>query len=454
MNPADTIAAVSSPPGRSLRGLIRLSGRDAVAITEQLLQPQSEQPRSPCHSVQRLREPNLPVLLTNFAGPRSYTGDDTAELQLPGHPALLERVLRRAFTLGARSAEPGEFTFRAWQNGKLDLLEAEGIAALIAARSDAQLAAARSLHQRDLGRVADQLAATLTDALALVEAGIDFTDQEDVVPIPPEALHAKLETLAAQLNELLRKARSWSALDALPRVVLAGPPSVGKSTLFNALLGRTRAVINAEPGTTRDALEESLEITPGREILLVDLAGLDRQLNTSGGLDHAAQHAAHAAIADADLVLEIVKDPNTPALELNTDQARLRIQTHADQHPSSRNPWSSTVGHPAAVHVSAATGHNLQALRERIADALADLPTVAAGDALTLQPRHADALTETRDALQQAAATIDPDAHALALPELVAGHLRAALDALGTLTGHVDPDAVIGRVFATFCVGK
>ncbi|MEM1099723.1 MAG: GTPase [Planctomycetota bacterium] len=238
MNPADTIAAVSSPPGRSLRGLIRLSGPDAFAITERLVQTVGVDDQAHVVRHVRLIDSNTPGLLTTFPGPRSYTGDDTAELQLPGHPALLERVLRQAFALGARSAEPGEFTFRAWQNGKLDLLEAEGIAALIAARSDAQLAAARSLHQRDLGHVADQLAATLTDALALVEAGIDFTDQEDVVPIPPDALHAKLETLAAQLDELLRGARSWSALEALPRVVLAGPPSVGKSTLFNALLGR------------------------------------------------------------------------------------------------------------------------------------------------------------------------------------------------------------------------
>ncbi|MEM1099724.1 MAG: GTPase [Planctomycetota bacterium] len=207
---------------------------------------------------------------------------------------------------------------------------------------------------------------------------------------------------------------------------------------------------DALPGTTRDALEEVCPLTPDREVLLVDLAGLDADLNASGGLDHAAQQAAQRAIAEADLVVEVVKQADASPLKLTTDQPRLRIQTHADLNPTPTDRPNGL----SVLHVSAITGQNLALLRDQIADALADLPTVAAGDALTLQPRHTDALTETRDAIQHASATINPADRALALPELVAGHLRDALDALGTLTGRVDPDAVIGRVFANFCVGK
>ncbi len=445
MQLGDTIAAVSSPPGRGWRGMIRVAGGEALSVAAALLAKGALSDRRVARCV--LRESAIPVLATLFRGPGSYCGDDTVELQLPGHPALLERVLHACFAAGARSAEPGEFTYRAWRAGKLDLLEAEGVAAMIAARSDAQLDAARQLHGRALGRTADTLAATLTDSLALVEAGIDFTDQEDVVPIAPRDLHERLRVLLAQVRDLLQRSRSWSALDALPRVVLAGPPSTGKSTLFNALLGRERAVTDPLPGTTRDVIEEAWTVAPGREVMLADLAGLD---DAGSALDAEAQRLAQEAIGNADVVLWL-GSPEQPGPGATSDRGPrvITVRSRADLDPA---PASKAQASDA--YVSGTTGEGLDHLRRLVLDRLGTLDTTAAGDALTLQPRHADALRNTGSALHAAADRVHPDAHALADPEWVAMHLRDALDALGTLSGRIDPDTVIGRVFAVFCVGK
>jgi len=237
----DTIVAVSSPPGRSPRGLVRVSGPDTRSVVAQLiLNPVGDAPDSggglaPCVVPwmlcrARLIDPPLPVLLAFFRGPRSYTGQDMAELQCPGHPALLDRVVHAAVASGARLAEPGEFTFRAFLAGKLDLTQAEGVAATIAATSDGQLHAAELLRRGELGRFAGGLVDQLADALALVEAGIDFVDEEGVVPIGPGDLDLRLARVERELHALLSHSRSWGALEALPRIVLVGRPSAGKST--------------------------------------------------------------------------------------------------------------------------------------------------------------------------------------------------------------------------------
>ena len=285
--PTDTIAAVSSPPGRSARGLIRISGPGVSAVLEHLLEDAIAEPRK--LTPVRLKPPHLPpipALLLRFTAPASYTGDDLAELQLPGNAALLDRVLHEVLEVGrasrpspstadgpdgpptspnqgaklARLAEPGEFTFRAYTAGKLDLTRAEGVGATISAVSDSQLAAAGLLRRGELGATAESLVDQIGGLLALVEAGIDFTDQEDVNPIAPGRLDEKLADAEHQLERILANSRSWGAIEALPRAVLVGPPSVGKSTLFNALLGRERAVIDAAPGTTRDVLAEPLRL--------------------------------------------------------------------------------------------------------------------------------------------------------------------------------------------------
>ena len=312
------ILAAASPPGRSPRGLIRLSGpRTHELLNQRLDAPPDNDRLSPDRSALRLarlrfEKFELPTTALLFRGPRSYTGEDAAELQLPGNPALLERVIdsllaaAEASNIDARRAEPGEFTARAFLNGKLDLIEAEGVAATIAARSDAELRAARLLTAGGLGSIAAALAEQLAGALALVEAGIDFTDQEDVVAISPRDLAVRLDLLTSSLGDVLNRAVGAEQLEAIPWVVLVGEPNTGKSTLFNALLGRERAVVSPVAGTTRDVIAEPLHIpTPHgeAEVMLVDLAGL---AESHHAMNVQMQRAAHEAINRAELILRCV----------------------------------------------------------------------------------------------------------------------------------------------------
>ncbi len=452
----DTIVAVSSAPGRSLRGLIRFSGPDTHSILDRLIGGASKLLARRLLTVQ-LKQPSMPVLLTVFFSPNSYTGEDTAELQVPGNPALLDRLLHRAVDAGARLAEPGEFTFRAFLAGKLDLTQAEGVAATINATSEGQLKAAQHLTDGELGNLARELVDDLGTRLALVEAGIDFTDQEDVVPIGPGDLDAHLTRIEARLNNLLSNSRSWGEVQALPRVVLMGAPSAGKSTLFNALLNRTRAVIDAVPGTTRDVLCEPMTLTANNgtqsELMLVDIAGIDPSLTEAAqSLDYQAQSAARDAVNRADLILHII-DPTQsttgPPLA-DTGAPLLRVYTKSDLNDT------PPATHDDTLSLSAVTGHNLDTLRKVIADRLGDLPVSVSADMLALQPRHESTLRAALDQIGQARGQLSSQIAGRAIDdvELIAGQLRGALNDLAALGGQLTPDDVIGKVFATFCVGK
>jgi len=450
LSATDTIVAVSSPPGRSARGLVRLAGPEAFAITNQLIDGLPEVRRTQSRRLQHPGLPALPVLVTIFPGPRSYTGGDVAELQLPGHPALLDRVVHAALSLGARSAEAGEFTFRAYTAGRLDLTEAEGVAATIHAVSDGQLAAAAHLRGGELARFSATHVDQLGNLLALVEAGIDFVDQEDVVPIAPGILAKKLAELERHLEQLLGSSRSWGAVEALPRMVLVGPPSAGKSTLFNALLGRPRAVIDAQPGTTRDVLAEPWQLRDGdAEVMLIDIAGLDA---ADSSLDREVQRQAQDAIRAADLLL-LVGDADPPA---SASCPYLRVQTKCDlsADPSLvRDHHRISLGNEF-LRVSGITGEGLPELQDAIVQQLGQRAVSIQAELLALQPRHESALRETLACLQDAGQHVDPEAAALNEIELVAEAMRHALDQLAGLGGKLTPDDVIGRVFSTFCVGK
>ncbi len=459
--PDDTIVAVSSPPGRSLRGLVRLSGPGVTTILKTIEDPRTARDESARLRLSSIRinptphsagaSRSVPVLIAQYAGPNSYTGQDMAEIQCPGSPALLDRLVGFLIGLGARLAEPGEFTYRAFVAGKLDLTQAEGVHATIAACSDTELRAATQLRSGRLTGSTTDLSDRLANLLALVEAGIDFSDQDDVVAITPEALAQGLAALIAELQKLRTNSRAWGAIEAIPRVVLAGAPSAGKSTLFNALLGRRRAVVDAAPGTTRDLLAEPLTIdgVGGRrvEIMLVDLAGIDTPSDT---LAQQADSAAKRAIETADAVL-LIDDGSRPDQLIATppDAPVIRVRSKCDR--------TGTVETKAGdVSVSAVTGEGLDALRNTIFGRLADRAVSVSAGSLALMPRHESAIDAAMCSLTAADGSIGSQRTGGQLrdPELIAVALREALDHLAGIAGQISADDVIGRVFATFCIGK
>ncbi|MFM9995341.1 MAG: tRNA modification GTPase [Phycisphaerales bacterium] len=454
----DTIVALASPPGRSARAMIRVSGSGTSGLLAAVM---TDPVRMPGAGVGRLRlgPGPLPVLLAIYAAPRSYTGEDSAEVLLPGNPLLVERVVARLLEFpGARAAEPGEFTARAYLNGKLSLDRAEGVAATIAAATDAQLAAARSLLEGSTGAAYRAWAEELATLLALVEAGIDFTDQEDVTPIAAGALRERLDALSTAIGAFLGSAHGGEARSELPRVVLAGEPNAGKSTLFNALLDRRRAVVSPIAGTTRDALEETLDLAgvlPGAgAVRLVDVAGMVRGngpspppglLPPGGGVDADARRRAADMVRRADALVYCDPTGRFAPLRVARNVPVIRVKTKADLPAAGR----SAIASEEAIAVCALDGWNLGVLRRAIADAAW---TPGEADLGAILPRHRRALSATIVRITAAATPVD--GVRIADPAAVADSLRGALDAIGELVGRISPDDIIGRIFATFCVGK
>lgn len=443
-----TIAATSTAPGSGARALIRICGPDTRAVGRELLSTSFEH-----RGAQLARLPmgtgSLPVLAMFFPGPGSYSGEDTLELLLAGGAGIVSRVLDQILEHDSvQLAQPGEFSARAYMNGHLSLSEAEGVALRIGALHADALRAADSLLDGRYGTQCSAWVDEIATMLALVEAGVDFSDQEDVVPISPAQLLARLRVVHAQIIEQVGSQAGSQVARTLPSVVLVGRPNAGKSALFNALLGRQRAVVSERAGTTRDALSEELglsaEIPGAGSIELVDLAGLDEMAIDS--IDHDAQQQARAVVARADTLIWC--DPHgwfdQGHFEVPAGVAVLRVRTKSDL-PTPGQP------EPGAIEVCAFDPTTLSVLRRAIADAT----TQGGGSGVGLfVPRHRRALREASTALQQTTQMLDPGAHALHDPELIALGLREALDALGELVGEVSPDDVIGRVFATFCVGK
>jgi tRNA modification GTPase len=446
----DTIAAISSAPGRSARAIVRVSGPRALSVGAVRIEGAGDaRLRRAARALVSLDRFALPALALVLPGPRSATGEDTLELVIPGNPALATRVLAAILeTPGVRHAEAGEFTARGYLNGRLTLDQAEGVAASIAADTREQLRAAGELLSGATGDTYRDWGDRIATLLALVEAGIDFTDQEDVVAIAPSQLVTRLDDLGAEIDAMAGPSRAQESSGALPRVVLVGRPSAGKSTLFNALVGRARAITDAAPGTTRDALEEELDLSrdlPGAgAVALVDLPGLD---DSSGGmLAGLSQRAARDAIARADAAILCDERARFDGLESPAGVPTVRVRTKADR------AWDEPPAQePGLIEVCALDGRGLAALRRAVAELAC---TSRAAGVAALLPRHREALARVRAALAAARDATDGGSRTLREPALVASHLRDALDAMGELAGRLGPDEILGRIFATFCVGK
>jgi tRNA modification GTPase len=441
-----TIAAIGSPPGRSAHALIRISGDETRALVLDLcgLESFSRGIRRARFALTDADSIGCHVLM--LEAPRSYTGEDSAEILLVGSPVILERAMNRICARGGvRRAEPGEFSARAYLNDRITLAQAEGVALRIGARTKHALGASDELLSGAHGQRCAGWVDAIATCLALVEAGVDFIDQDDVVAIAPRDLHDRLRRVSMELDGELGSAGGSRVRDERARVVLVGAPNAGKSTLFNTLLGRARSIVSDQPGTTRDAIEEILDLDPDApgagSVTLTDLAGLADQ--GIDAIDDQAQRRARSLIERADAIVWC--DPTgrfDQSFAAPEHATTIRVRTKADLALSDD---------PGAMRVCALDGTNLSPLRRAIADSVVDRERLGAG---AMVPRHRAAIRSAAGAIDLAISSVDPEAHDLGDPELVAAHLRSALDDLGSLVGAVSVEDVLGRVFATFCVGK
>jgi tRNA modification GTPase len=435
---AETIVAPASGAGPSAVAVIRVSGPKTRAVLEALCGGIP----APRHAALRdIGDPALDRgLVLWFPGPQSFTGEDMAELQVHGSRAVVQAVVEAVLGLGGtRLAEPGEFARRAFENGKLDLTEVEGLADLVNAETEAQRRQALAQAEGSLRRLYEGWRAELLKALGLMEAGLDFADEADVAADVSDKANAIIVPLLAAIDRHLADRSGERLRDGL-RVVIAGPPNVGKSSLMNALAKRDVAIVAEEAGTTRDVIEVHLDLG-GLPVILSDTAGIREGI---GGAETEGIRRALARAEAADLALWVIDatnpvwDPPSPF----TAKSAIKVLNKSDITPQGL-PKNAP---ETPLFVSAKTGEGLDRLIARLEAAAADFAPSAGAAPLT-RTRHRAELVSARDALQHFVN------HDLA-PELRAEELRVAARHLGRLTGTIDVEEVLGAIFAEFCIGK
>lgn len=454
----DTIAAIATAPGEAGIGIVRLSGPEALHCARTLFRRMPPLPPSPVsHRAyygylarpadgERLDD----CLLTYFRGPRSYTGEDVVELACHGSNLVLGIVLRALIRAGARLAEPGEFTQRAFLNGRLDLAAAESVIDVIRARTDAQLRVAVGQLSGRLSREIAGLREALITLLAEIEAGIDFPDEID----PPE--DAEVARRAAEIRErceaLLATADAGRLYREGASLVLVGRPNVGKSSLLNALLGEARAIVTEVPGTTRDVIEESLNLR-GIPVRAVDTAGLRE---TGDVVEALGVERTRQQLAAADLVLWVLDGSAgiTAADRVLASELRARrlvvVVNKTDQGDRITDADVTELigGETAVARLSALTGTGMAELEERLAETLRG--GVAPESVWVSNVRHESRLRTAAEALDRAIEAAEEGFHQAA----VALDLKLAAEALGEITGETVVEETITQIFARFCVGK
>ena len=439
-NPAtpETIAAVATPAGRGGIGVVRVSGPRVPAIARKVTGGLPE-PRRARHCLFRDAQGERvdEGMALYFQAPHSYTGEDVLELQGHGGPVVMHAVLGAVLDAGARLAGPGEFTQRAFLNGKLDLAQAEAEADLIdAASREAARSALRSLGG-DFSAAIAGLVAGLTELRALTEAMLDFPDEE-VDSLHRDDAEGRLAQLRAALEDVVVKSRQGSLLRSGIHAVLAGRPNVGKSSLLNRLAGEERAIVTAVPGTTRDVLREAILIE-GVPIIVADTAGLRESQDE---VEQLGMQRTRQEMERADLVLVILEAGKLEAPQGPLPEAAARIDV---VNKIDLVPGAAAGRRGNEVHVSAKTGAGLDALRAAILEAAG---WTSRGETVFLaRERHLRALGIARTHLEAAASQ-------LARWELFAEELRLAQEALGEITGRVSADELLGEIFSRFCIGK
>ncbi len=444
---ADTIAAVATAGGTSAVALLRISGPQAEKIADGACGG-----RATAAAERRAIRAKVydetgrvidDVLLTVFRGRRSFTGEPVVEIACHGGRLVTRRVLERLLECGARTAEPGEFTQRAFFNGKLDLTQAEAVMDLISAQSDLALRAAHEQLEGRIGRECERLREALIGTAAHLEAWIDFPE-EDIDPATGEALRGHVAAVRSGISGLLATAEQGRILREGVRTVICGRPNAGKSSLLNLLLGCERAIVSDEAGTTRDTIEESI-VLDGVPLRLIDTAGLRGE---GGGIEREGMRRTLVEAGRADLLLVLI-DATRPPGEAGVDlpeggARRVTILNKSDlgEHPG----WSGHEG----VRLSCTEGRGLDDLRTAIRGAL-DLGEADWGEhSVAINSRHRDCLRRADEALLRADYLLEKGS----APEFSALELREALAALGEIAGKVDTEEILGAIFSRFCIGK
>ena len=449
----DTIVAIATPMGRGGIGIVRLSGPDAVTIACALAGPRTT--LAPRHATfARLldpTEPNRPVdqvVLTRFEAPHSYTGDEVVEISGHGSPVLLARIVALALAAGARLAEPGEFTLRAYLNGRMDLVQAEAVADLVDAVTPAQARSAMDQLEGTLTGAIARVDATLFDLSARLEASLDFPD-EGFHFVTRDETARDLARIRADLEALVRNGRAGRVLREGRMVVIVGAPNAGKSSLFNALAGADRAIVTDVPGTTRDVLTERVDIA-GIPITLVDTAGLrDAQDPIEAeGVERAQQARRVAALSVVVLDRAATFGEIEQRILRETPEPRVIVASKSDL----ASTWTPSALGPATgpiIAVSALSGEGLGALREAIVAALVDREEFRDAPIIT-NVRHVGLVEAAVASMMRAADALA----AGATEELILTDLAAARHSLEEITGTRTADDLLHHIFARFCVGK
>ena len=442
----DTIVAISTPPGRGALGVVRVSGPQSLHIASSILRFDGGlRPWSATYAeltdrdgVQVVDE----VIVTYFAAPRSYSAEDVIEISCHGAPVVLRHCVDRAVHAGARLAEAGEFTLRAYLNGRIDLPRAEAVRDLIEATTLYQASIAAQQTQGSVSRLIAPIKAQLLELIALLEAGIDFAE-DDISVAPAQEILRRLDPLIEQTSALVRSFRYGNLVRGGFSLAIVGQPNVGKSSLFNRLLERNRAIVTEIPGTTRDAVSETVEFA-GIPVRLVDTAGIRE---TGEVVERLGIERSYEAMADADLTIVVVdgtsrRDPQVQVLvETACSQGKALIVANKSDLPD----FASA---PDEIPVSALTGQGIEALKEAAIDLLAPGGEAQGGFITSL--RHENLLIEATAMLEKAKGAVNA-----ALPhEMLLLDLYGALQPIDAITGVTTADDILNRIFSTFCIGK
>lgn len=456
----DTIVAIATPPGRGGVGVVRVSGPDALRVARALVGAARvralDEPN--VASVVDLRDPDAPddpldrAVVTSFRAPRSYTGEDVVEISCHGSPLVLEAVLAALLRAGARAATAGEFTLRAFLNGRIDLTQAEAVRDLVDAQTAHQARRAQRQLHGELSRRLAPLKERLLELIVHLESTVEFVE-DDIDPAGRDTLAAELESAASDLGKLTASYRLGRLVSEGLAVALVGAPNAGKSSIFNNLIESERAIVTPIPGTTRDLVSERVELG-GVPVRLVDTAGLRE---TEDVVERIGVERTRTAIADADVVLVVVDAPAAtcealaPLLDATGGLRRLVVFNKIDLG----EPTEDVVALVAeigvdAIRASAVTGVGIDDVRTETLALATGRAGVESDGILVTNARHHALLVDASGHLGQAATALRSGFG----EEIALVGLHAALRDLGELTGETALDDILNRIFATFCIGK